>query len=331
LSVAAGWRGWRVQVGPPEALAISVAMFPQTSVIALLRQMASGPPDGGLGPAWPATTAAQVLRPASRFAALSFAARGGLFIPECVAPIRPLADVPVAEQASLLRDLDPGVLAGELDASERGYTFPHWWQPAARQPRRWLHSLADASLDAWAALAPRWKAAAPLLDREVQRVGTAVVRGGMPALLNTLHPKISYNDGMLAIELPHDRHVNLGQRRLALVPMIASRSEFAVSIEHPDVCHIGYPIGPPTPARQPAASSALALILGQPRAAALQALTRPLTVAEVAAAVQCAPTTVTYHLQQLAAAGLITRERHGTSIRASRTIRGDTVIDLLSD
>ena len=51
---------------------------------------------------------------------------------------------------------------------------------------------------------------------------------------------------------------------------------------------------------QAAANGALALILGPLRAAALQALHQPLTVSELAAAVQCAPTTATYHLHQLA-------------------------------
>ena len=316
-----------MQVGPPETVTVSVVMFPQTSVIALLCQLASGQPQGG--PVWPAATAARVLRPESRFAVRSFAA-GGL-IPDSVVPIRPLADVPVAEQASRLRDLDPGVLTAQLAAGEHGYAFPQPWQAAARQPRRWLASLADASLDAWAALAPRWRAAAPLLNREVDRVGTAMVRGGMAALLNTLHPRISYHDGVLAIAFPDDRQVALGQRRLALVPMIAHRGVIKASTEHPDVCHIGYPIRPPGPAVQPAPSGALALILGPARAAALQALGGPRTVTELAAAIPCAPTTATYHLQQLAAAGLITRERHGTSVRISRTARGDTLIDLLSD
>ena len=57
----------------------------------------------------------------------------------------------------------------------------------------------------------------------------------------------------------------------------------------------------------------------------------PLTVGELAVAVQCAPTTATYHLDQLAKAGMITRERRGTSVRVSRTTRGDELVDLLSD
>jgi DNA-binding MarR family transcriptional regulator len=73
------------------------------------------------------------------------------------------------------------------------------------------------------------------------------------------------------------------------------------------------------------------MILGQLRAAILQALRQPLTVGDVAAAVYCAPTTATYHLHQLAAAGLINREKSGPSVRVSRTARGDELVDLLSD
>jgi DNA-binding transcriptional ArsR family regulator len=316
-------------VGSADALAVSVVMFPQPSVLALLRQVASGQPSGGLG--WPLATIGRALRPAARFAAQSFASRYARVIPECCAPIPPLADVSVTEQAERLRDLAPSVLTDELQTGSCGHSYPREWQAAADQPRRWLASLADASLDAWAVMEPRWRAAAPLFDREVARVGTAAVRGGMEALLNTLHPRISYADGVLAISYPYDRRVDLRGRRLALMPMIANRGALAFCFEQPGVCYIGYPIRPPTPGTQAVANGALALILGPLRGAALQALHHPLTVNELAAAIQCAPTTATYHLQQLAAAGMITRERAGTSVRVSRTARGDKLVDLLSD
>jgi predicted MarR family transcription regulator len=47
--------------------------------------------------------------------------------------------------------------------------------------------------------------------------------------------------------------------------------------------------------------------------------------------VHCAPTTATYHLHQLAAADLITREKAGSSVWVSRTARGDELVNLLSD
>jgi len=164
----------------------------------------------------------------------------------------------------------------------------------------------------------------------MRRVGTAAVRGGMAALLNSLHPRISYHDGTFVFASHCDLRITLGPRRLALLPMIAGRDALLFSYDRPDVCYIGYPLPQPWRGAEAAADSALATILGPVRAAILQALRQRLTVSDVAAAVHCAPTTATYHLHQLAAAGLITREKAGLSVRVSRTARGDELVDLLS-
>ena len=322
-------QGYQVRVGSPSELPVSVAMAPQQSVLALLRQAASGQSCGG-APAGLLTTIRKALRPQARFAAQPFAVRGSRLIPESCAPIPPLTDASVAEQADRLRDMPASVLTDELQAACDGHPFPPEWRVAGDQPRRWLNSMADASLDTWAVLQSRWQAAGPLLDREVRRVGTAMVRGGMAALLNSLHPRLRYADGALTIEFPRDHCLTLGPRRLALLPMIAGRDALLISFERPDVCYIGYPVRQPGPGTQAVADGALALILGPLRATILQALRQPLTVGQLAAAVQCAPTTATYHLEHLAAAGMIIREQCGTSVRVSRTIRGDELIALLS-
>jgi DNA-binding transcriptional ArsR family regulator len=113
--------------------------------------------------------------------------------------------------------------------------------------------------------------------------------------------------------------------------MIAGRVGILFSFELPDVCYIGYPVRPHRLGADVTADSALATILGPVRAAILQALRQPLTVGQLAAAVHCAPTTATYHLHQLAASHLISREKSGPSVWASRTARGDELVDLLSD
>jgi DNA-binding transcriptional ArsR family regulator len=327
--------GYELRAGAPNALVVSVALAPQQSVLSLLLQAASGQSLGA-----PANLLAAIrdgLRPEARFAAQLFTARGWTTIPESSTPISPLADASVADQAARLRDLPAAALTGELQAADGGYDCPPHWRAAADQPRRWLKSMADASLDTWAVAGPRWQAAGPLLDREIRRVGTAAVRGGMAALLNSLHPGLSYHDGTFAFAPPCDPCLTfgplgpVGPRRLALLPMIAGRDALLFSFERPDVCYIGYPLRQPRPGAQATADSALAMILGPVRAAILQALRQQLTVSDVATAVHCAPTTATYHLHQLAAADLITREKSGPSVWVSRTARGDELVDLLSD
>ena len=308
-------------------------MAPAQSVLSLLVQAASGQAWGA-----PASLLAAIrdgLRPQARFAVQSFTARGWMHIPDSCTPISPLGDSSVADHAARLRDLPAATLAAELLAG--GVTWPAHWRVAAEQPRRWLNSMADASLDIWALAEPRWRAAGPLMDREIRRVGTAAVRGGMTALLNNLHPGLGYHDGVFTYAPPCDRsarrsHGPVGRRRLVLVPMIAGRNAMLFSFEgDDDVCWVGYPVPQPRRGAPDTADNALATILGPVRAAILQVLRQPLTVGDVAVAVHCAPTTATYHLHQLAKADLITREKSGSSVWVSRTARGGELVDLLSD
>jgi DNA-binding transcriptional ArsR family regulator len=318
--------GHELGAGAPDAPAARVVLSPQHSVLSLLRQAASGQSRGA--PAGLLAGVRDALRPQARFAAHSLS--GGSWSPEACTPIPPLADASVADQAARMRDTPAAALTDELHG---GLDSPAHWRAAADQPRRWLNSMADASLDTWAVAEPRWRAAGPLLDREIRRVGIAAVRGGMTALLNSLHPRISYHDGTFAIVSCRDRSIilhPLGPRRLALVPMIAGHDGLLISFDQPDVFSIGYPVGQLRPDAQGTAESALAMILGPVRAAILRALRQPLTVSDLAAAVHCAPTTATYHLHQLAAASLITRQKSGPSVRVRRTARGDELVDLLS-
>ena len=321
---------YQVRVGSPGELPVSVVMAPQLTVVGLLHQAVTGQSAGA--PPGLLATIRKALRPQARFAAQPFAVHGSKLIPESCSPISPLTDVSVAEQAVRLREMPASALTDELQqTASDGHPYPPEWRVAGEQPRRWLNSMADASLDTWAVVQPRWQAAGSLLDREVRRVGTAMVRGGMGALLNNLHPRLRYADGALIMEFPCDQCLILGPRRLALLPMIAGHDALFVSFDRPDVCYIGYPIRQPGPGTRVVADGALALILGPLRATILQALRQTLTVGQVAAAVQCAPTTATYHLEHLAAAGMIIREQRGTSVRVSRTIRGDELVALLSD
>jgi DNA-binding transcriptional ArsR family regulator len=333
-ATSASGPGSEPRAGAPDALAVSVVLGPQQSVLALLLQAASGQSWGA--PAGLLSAIRNALRPQARFAVQSFAGRGWRTIPDSCTPILPFADVSVADQVARLRDMPAAALTSELQAVGGDYHCLPQWRAAADQPRRWLNAMADASLDTWAVAEPRWRAAGPLLDREIRRFGTAAVRGGMTELLNSLHPGLTYHDGAFVYTPPCNPSCPhplgpVGPRRLALVPMIAGRNSVLFCFELPDVCYIGYPLPQPRAGAQAAPHSALATILGPVRAAILQALRQPLTVGDLAAAVHCAPTTATYHLHQLAAASLIARKRSGPSVRVSRTVRGDELVELLSD
>ncbi len=321
--------GRRVRASEPEALSASVVLSPQQSVVALLGQVAGGQLYGA--PVGALNAVRDALRPQARLAAQSLAGRG--WLPDSCAPIPPVADVSVARQAARLRDMPAAALEGELQAADGSRRSVLRWQAAADQPRRWLNSMADASLDTWAVAERRWRVAGPLLDREIRRVGTAAVRGGMAALLNSLHPRISYHDGTFTFASSRSQGVirrSVGARRLALVPMIAGPEVLILSFSRPDICVVGYPLRPSSPGAQATVGSPLATILGPVRAAMLQALRQPMTASDLAAAVHCAPSTATHHLRQLEAADLICREKSGLTVWVSRSGRGDELVDLLS-
>jgi DNA-binding transcriptional ArsR family regulator len=329
LPVAAGADGGcRLEVGDLTQIAVSVALSPQHSVVALVRRAAASRPGSGLA------VLRQRMRPQSQFAFESFAASGPTTVPSCCLPIPPETDVTVAEQVSLLRELPGQVLLDQMRGPIGDHLPAAAWAPASDQPGRWLRSWADASMDVWALIEPWWRKAGPVLDRELSRIGTAVVRGGLDALLNSLHPRISYKDGFLTYALPWHRRHELGRRRLVLVPTLAD--EMLVSFDLPTVAYLAYPIRRPRPVHSAPVHSApvpgdpLALVLGPARAAALRALRRPLTVSQIAAAIGCAPTTATYHIQHLTAAGLAVRERRGPNVQVSRTLRGAELVELLS-
>src|SRR5262249_58597711 len=101
--------------------------------------------------------------------------------------------------------------------------FPRGGGGGGTAPRRWLNSMADASLDTWTAIEPRWRAAGRLFDHEARRVGIAAVRGGMATLPNSLHPRISYAHGILTFAYPSHPGVTLGPPRLALLPLLPRR------------------------------------------------------------------------------------------------------------
>lgn len=324
--------GYRLLVGDPETLSLTVVRSPQQSVIEMLLAASSARRVDGV--AWQESDVARVLRPSSRFAVdpMVAALRHG-FVPCAAVPIPPFADVSVREQVGRLRE-SCDELGEELSANY-GNCLPGYWQPALNEPRAWFRSLAHACLDTWSVLGGVWREASPSLDREARRVGTAAVRGGLDVLLNSLHPRLRYHDGVLTMRTRggHDSAHHIGGRRLALVPMVGCRTELLASFDRDDIAYIGYPLPGAAALGQPparSASDALALLLGPVRAAALRALNLSMTVGELARSVQCALNTASYHCDQLERAGLIVRERRGQAVQVSRTLRGDELIDLMS-
>lgn len=255
-------------------------------------------------------------------------------IPDCILPVTPRADVGTETYLEAMRSMSDEEIGADL-AQEFGPEVPTYWQSPLRQPQRWLRSFADAAELVSKELEPVWERARPLIDRDVERIGLTLVRGGVEALLNSISPRIACRNGILSFDDVVPGSYNLSGRRIVLVPIVSGPRLLMSCFDNPDLIWIGYPISGvgqiatgPCPAR-PDAEDRLSLVLGASRAAVVRYLVRPSFMSEAARDLVIAPNTLTFHCDHLERAGLVIRERRGRQVEVSRTERADALIDLM--
>jgi hypothetical protein len=221
-------RGYRLAIGEDTVPQISVVRSPHVSLAPLMIGASAGVP--GTDGRYLMRAVRKALPYGAGFALAPMVAahRAGDELVDAFMPILPYADVSVAEQIESMHQAPDDLLLDELHRIY-GAAPPRAWQPAAERPRTWFDSLALATAHTFDAVAASWYAAAPAIDREIQRVGTALVRGGHDVLLNSLHPRLQDAHGMLSFDIRIRRIVSLGGRRLVLVPLIgAGRGDAAL-------------------------------------------------------------------------------------------------------
>jgi hypothetical protein len=214
-------RGYRLAIGEDTVPQISVVRSPHVSVAPLM--IGAGAGISGTDGRYLLQAVRRALPYGAGFALTPMVAahRAGDELVDAFMPILPYSDVSVGEQIERMHDAPDELLLDDLRRIY-GNALPRAWRPAAEHPRMWFDSLALATGYTFDAVAASWHAAAPAIDREIQRVGTALVRGGHDVLLNSPHPRLRYARGMLNFDIRLRRMVGLGGRRLVLVPMTAT-------------------------------------------------------------------------------------------------------------
>jgi DNA-binding transcriptional ArsR family regulator len=333
MTVATGRQdATELHIGTLDDATVRVSLDPYLSVLALTTD-ALGGRRRGAPESWRRRIRSAV-SPAQAQAVWPLVAPGHSVTPDIVSPLNPLLETPVEEQVERLRDLPPDDLLADL-AGVFGSAPPPHWRAVERQPRQWLRAYAGATHAVWTAMRPAWRDARPLLDREVARVGSAAVRGRLDLILGGIHPNGRFEDGVLKIRDPEPARFELGGRPLVLVPMVSGGDALICSLDRPDAVWLGYPLpgadrlfrGAPPSTRD----NSLDLLLGPVRAQVLTALTRPITMGELAALTRLTPSAITYHCERLGAAGLVRRERHGREVRVVLTPLAERLIELLDE
>lgn len=309
---------------------VEIGSTPTPTLFSLVAA-ALGGPNQGVSPQW-VRQIRRALPPDDAAAVSPVFSRRSVILPDCLSGLG--LNQPMSAQLERFAAVGADEFRrGVTDLYNGGRALPAPWQPALRQPRRWVDHYVSVLTAAWQAYAPVWRRAAQLRARETERVGVAVVKGALDALLSGLSSRAVFSEETLYLADHTPYRVSLAGRRVVLVPLASGSSASVFNLDEPELVWFGYPMpGLDTLAEpmQPAGTDALTLLLGPIRATILRALAKPVTMGSLATQLNSGPSTATYHCVQLASAGLVVRRRDGREVRVQRTPRGDALVDLLS-
>ncbi|MEV4352213.1 helix-turn-helix domain-containing protein [Actinoplanes sp. NPDC049596] len=326
----------RIEIDEPTLARTRIAISPLTEAVVSLYLLQRNP---GAAP-WPydgwARRAREILRtdPATAPAQLHMMLPS--VSPDFLAPLPASALPTIEEQLDQLRATPDEVIDFELAKHFPDGDLPALMRPFRDDRRAALARLADGMQAYWdAAIAPYWPAMRAALDEEVLLRARALAADGPDALLARLHERIRWERPVLTLIKPLDQQMEAVDKRLLLVPLIFSRGALLCSGDHPSIQMVTYQSrGAAVLADDPTRSTTddqLAVLLGRGRASVLRALVVPASTTALATALGLAPSTVSEHLSNLLAAGVVHRRRAGRRVLYELEPAGVALVNLLGD
>ncbi|GAA2788779.1 DUF5937 family protein [Kitasatospora paracochleata] len=252
-------------------------------------------------------------------------------------PRRPRPDFPT--ELATLAGTAPAVVRADVLAAYRsdGSPLPPVLRDLVDTPDVLLARVVDVLDSYWnRCLAPAWwPRARTVLEADLAHRGRRLSEHGAEGLFADLDPRLSWQHGTLRLDDPDPgvqalgRAVEVAGRGLVLMPtLFALGAQTDIGQDGPPL--VTYPArGKATMAEglttAPPAGSALANLIGAPRARLLALLHHPASTTELAHRLGVTPAAVSRHLTALTAAGLLTRTRHGRSVLYSLTPLGTSL------
>jgi len=187
------------------------------------------------------------------------------------------------------------------------------------------------------ALGPRWSRLRAHLDAQAAGYARTLARDGVHAFLQTLHPDMRWSPPALTVNRPgRANRLMAGGRGMVIVPTVFAQGvEVFTSVARPDE-----PIVVLVPALRSVEdaraiwsagslppSRALAALLGETRAAALDVISEGCTTTELARRLGISPATASHHATVLRSAGLIKTERQGPAVLHTVTPLGTQLLE----
>ena len=243
-------------------------------------------------------------------------APSGGYTPDFLTPAPTGLDADLDRELAGLRATPPSIVRHHLGLAGRAEG------PLYDDPVAGLARLADEIAAYWAvAIAPDWPRMRALLNAEVQRRARRLAERGSAAILNDLHPNVTWRAGELTIDQPHCAAADVPSGAgLILIPSVFAWPS-VLTVTAGEVPQLAYPArGVATLwERSARESDALTALLGRGRARLLHELASPLSTTELARRTGITPGGVSQHLSTLRAAGLVVTHRQGRSLLNTRT------------
>ena len=256
--------------------------------------------------------------------------------PDFVAPIpvAPLASI--EEEIERVRSTDSHVVRADIaDCWADGPPPP--WDTFVARLREMVDRLCEALHAYWqAALADDWPQLRAVLEGEMLGRARSLALSGPSAVLDELHPSIRWRRPIVELHKKSGKslELRLEGRPLVLVPLVFAGSVLLANQEAERAIGIGYQargIAALWTPEDTGADERLELLLGHGRAAVLRALQQPASTTELARRLSYAPSTVSAHLDVLARAGLLDRNRVRRSVFYGLSETGASLVALLAD
>jgi DNA-binding transcriptional ArsR family regulator len=248
------------------------------------------------------------------------------YVPDFLTPPARAGERSLDDELALVAATPLPVVAAELDRcrSEGSDHAALRGRPAA------LRAQAVRELRAaWESLLrPHWPRLHRVLAHDVDHRSRRLVSGGTAALLDDLHPDVSWAAGTLRVRSRTSDRRDLRGEGVVLMPSAFGVGRPIVVLDPPYQPTLVYPArGLGTAWSEPVApAGALVRLMGRGRAELLALLDEPAGTVDLARRLGRSPGTTSEHLSALRAAGLADVIRQGKASRWSRTPLGDALV-----
>ncbi|MDJ1645374.1 ArsR/SmtB family transcription factor [Streptomyces pakalii] len=163
--------------------------------------------------------------------------------------------------------------------------------------------------------ARRWATFTTAFEQFIDCHSGVVAREGLAGALSALHTTLAWRDNALEIASHHQGKVE-GSHPITLIPTLHLGRVGLHAPYHTDAAQIAVPLNLTS-----TAAPRIAPVLGDTRLRLLQDLDQPRTTTELAALHYLSPSTISFHLSRLLAAGLVQKHRDGRLVRYHRTTK----------